>query len=101
MAKKCQFEKTKRLENLIKRYKTKREEIIKLMRNPDLTFDQRLEAYRKLAKLPRDASPTRYRNRCALTGRPRGYMRKFCLSRITFRELALEGKLPGVTKSSW
>jgi len=54
-----------------------------------------------LQKLPRNSSPIRMRNRCKLTGRPRGYMRQFGLSRITFREMALEGKIPGVTKSSW
>ena len=60
-----------------------------------------MAAYYKLRKMPRDASRTRYRNRCNVTGRPRAYMRKFRMCRITFRELALEGKLPGVTKSSW
>lgn len=54
-----------------------------------------------LQKLPRNSSPIRLRNRCKLTGRPRGYMRQFGLSRITFREMALDGKIPGVTKSSW
>ncbi|UPT65508.1 MAG: 30S ribosomal protein S14 [Sphingobacteriales bacterium JAD_PAG50586_3] len=54
-----------------------------------------------LQKLPRNSSPIRMRNRCKLTGRPRGYMRQFGLSRITFREMALDGKIPGVTKSSW
>ena len=54
-----------------------------------------------LTRLPRDASPTRYRNRCIMTGRPRGYYRKFGLSRIAMRELALRGELPGVIKSSW
>ena len=54
-----------------------------------------------LQKLPRNSSPTRLHNRCSMTGRPRGYMRKFGLSRITFRELALDGKIPGITKASW
>lgn len=54
-----------------------------------------------LQRLPRNSSPTRLHNRCSMTGRPRGYMRKFGLSRISFRELALEGKIPGVTKASW
>lgn len=57
--------------------------------------------YEGLNKLPRDASPTRLKNRCELTGRPRGYLRKFKLSRIAFRELAHRGQIPGVTKSSW
>lgn len=57
--------------------------------------------YDALQKLPRDASPVRLRNRCALTGRPRGYMRKFGLGRVMFREMALDGKIPGIRKSSW
>ena len=57
--------------------------------------------YEGLDKLPKNASPIRLHNRCKLTGRPRGYMRKFGISRVTFRELALMGKIPGVTKSSW
>ncbi|NEM96784.1 30S ribosomal protein S14 [Pontibacter burrus] len=57
--------------------------------------------YEGLDKLPKNASPIRLHNRCKLTGRPRGYMRKFGISRVTFRELALIGKIPGVTKSSW
>ncbi|AKD03162.1 30S ribosomal protein S14 [Pontibacter korlensis] len=57
--------------------------------------------YEALDKLPRNASPVRLHNRCKLTGRPRGYMRKFGISRVTFRELASAGKIPGVTKASW
>ncbi len=57
--------------------------------------------YQALDKLPKNASPVRLHNRCKLTGRPRGYMRKFGISRVVFREMALEGKIPGVTKSSW
>ena len=57
--------------------------------------------YEALQKLPRNANPTRLHSRCSVTGRPRGYMRKFGLSRIAFRELALEGKIPGITKASW
>jgi small subunit ribosomal protein S14 len=57
--------------------------------------------YEGLQKLPRNSSPIRMRNRCKLTGRPRGYIRQFGISRITFREMALDGKIPGVTKSSW
>ena len=57
--------------------------------------------YAGLQKLPRNASPVRLHNRCKITGRPRGYMRKFGISRVTFREMALDGKIPGITKSSW
>lgn len=57
--------------------------------------------YEALDKLPRNASPVRHHNRCRLTGRPKGYMRKFGINRVTFREMALAGKIPGVTKASW
>ena len=57
--------------------------------------------YEALDKLPRNASPVRLHNRCKLTGRPRGYMRKFGISRVTFREMASQGKIPGITKASW
>lgn len=57
--------------------------------------------YAALQKLPRDSSPTRLHNRCSITGRPRGYLRRFGLSRIAFRELALDGKIPGIVKASW
>jgi small subunit ribosomal protein S14 len=57
--------------------------------------------YEALDKLPRNASPVRLKNRCMLTGRPKGYMRKFGINRVTFREMALDGKIPGVTKASW
>ena len=69
--------------------------------NPHLTAEERAEAMRKLQALPRDASPTRLRNRDSIDGRPRAYNRKFGLSRINLREKAHKGKLPGVVKSSW
>ena len=101
MAKTCKIEKDKRCAKLIERYKARRAAIMVIIRNPESTLDERLAAYQKLARIPRDSSPVRLRNRCELTGRPRGYYRKFRLSRIALRELASEGKLPGVTKSSW
>lgn len=101
MAKKCKFEQVKRIAKLVMRHRDQRKELIATIKNPASTMEQRLEAYRKLARMPRDASPVRQRNRCELTGRPRGYYRKFRISRIALRELALEGKLPGVKKSSW
>lgn len=101
MAKKCKIEKDKRCAQLIERYKARREALLAVIRNPETDLDDRLAAYQKLARIPRDASPVRLRNRCELTGRPRGYYRKFRLSRVALRELASEGKLPGVTKSSW
>ena len=69
--------------------------------NLKLSDSERSDAFLKLQKLPRDTSPCRVINRCSLTGRPRGNYRKFGLSRLAFRQLALDGKLPGVTKSSW
>ncbi len=101
MAKKCKFERKKRCEKLIAQYRERRQELKTIIANPEATMEERMDAYRKVARMPRDASATRQRNRCELSGRPRGYYRKFRLSRIALRELALEGKLPGVTKSSW
>lgn len=101
MAKKCKFERVKRVAKLIDQYKDRRREIIAVIKDPASTMEQRTTAYRKLARLPRDSSAVRQRNRCVLTGRPRGYYRKFRVCRIALRELALEGKLPGVKKSSW
>ncbi len=101
MAKKCKTEHVKRIAKLVDQYRVKRRELLAIIKNLESTMEQRQEAYRKLARLPRDSSAARYRNRCALSGRPRGYYRKFRLSRIALRELALEGKLPGVKKSSW
>lgn len=86
---------------MIERYAAKREALKEIMKNPDVSDEEFYEAQRKLTKLPRNSSKIRARNRCSVTGRPRGYIRKFGLSRLTFRELANEGKIPGVTKSSW
>jgi small subunit ribosomal protein S14 len=73
----------------------------KLLRNPEASFEERIAAVHKMAELPRNSSRVRVRNRCGLTGRPRGYYRKFGMSRIALRELASAGMLPGVTKASW
>lgn len=73
----------------------------KIVNDPRSTPEQVDEAVIKLQKMPRDASPVRVRNRCSQTGRPRGYLRKFGVSRVALRELALEGQIPGVVKSSW
>ena len=83
------------------RYQERREEQLAIIKDPKRSQEEKLAAYSKLRRIPRNASPTRIRNRCNLTGRPRGYYRKFGLSRIALRDLALEGKLPGVIKSSW
>ena len=67
----------------------------------DRSYDDKREAQKKIGKMPRDASATRHRNRCQVTGRPRGTLRKFGMSRNTFRDLALKGELPGIKKASW
>jgi small subunit ribosomal protein S14 len=101
MAKKSKLAKNARRQVLIARYAEKRDELTKLIADPNASYEEKQEAYAKLNKLPRDSSKTRYVNRCHVTGRPRAYMRKFGVSRIVFRELANQGMLPGVKKSSW
>jgi small subunit ribosomal protein S14 len=101
MAKKSIVEKGKRKQELSKRYATKRAELKKIIKDPEASWEDKLEAQRRIEKLPRASSATQIRYRCELSGRPRGYMRLFKLSRIKFRELALDGKLPGVKKTSW
>lgn len=83
------------------RYAERRQALKKIINNPASTPEQVDEAVMKLQKMPRDASPIRYRNRCSQSGRSRGYLRKFGLSRIALRDLALQGQIPGVVKSSW
>jgi small subunit ribosomal protein S14 len=101
MATKAKIAANERRRKVVDRYRERRAELKKLTRDLELTAAERQEASMLLAQLPRDASPTRVRNRCVLTGRPRGYYRKFGLSRIALRDLALRGDLPGVRKASW
>ena len=101
MAKKGMIERNKRRQRLVEKHAALRTELKGVMTDPNTTDEEFYLAQRKLAKLPRNSSKIRLRNRCTVTGRPRAYLRKFRLSRITFRELALQGKIPGVTKSSW
>ena len=101
MAKKSSVEKNKRRQRLVLQYKKRREDLKAIVKNALKPLAERLEAQAKLSALPRNSSPVRVRNRCALTGRARGYMGMFKLSRIKFRELALNGILPGVKKTSW
>ena len=82
-------------------YYEKRRELLKIIKDPDSSYDDKREAQKKIGKMPRDASATRHRNRCQVTGRPRGTLRKFGMSRNTFRHLALKGELPGIKKASW
>lgn len=101
MATKASVAKNDRRKQIVERYKERRDELRALAKDERLPPDQRFEAQRLLNKLPRDSSPVRVRNRCAVSGRPRGYYRKFGLSRIALRDLALRGELPGVIKASW
>jgi len=101
MAKKSSVEKQKRRERTVQRLRAKRTELKEKASNIYLTEEDREAARTALNKMPRDSSPTRLRNRCALTGRARGFLRKFKLSRLCFREMASHGLIPGVTKSSW
>jgi small subunit ribosomal protein S14 len=86
---------------LANKYRPIREELKKIALDPKVSDEEKFAALAKIQKLPRNSSFTRVRNRCVVTGRQRAFLRKFGLSRIAFRELALRGMIPGVTKSSW
>ena len=101
MARKSKIARNEHRKRMVEKYKERRDELKAVIRDPKRSEEERDGAYQMLRKLPRDASPIRVRNRCNLTGRPRGYYRKFGLSRIALRDLALRGDLPGVVKSSW
>lgn len=101
MAKVCMIERDKKRSRLVAKYAKKRAELKAIIKNRETSPEERFLAVLKLAELPRNSSKTRKRNRCALTGRPRGYFRKVNLSRIALRDLASKGQLPGVVKSSW
>ncbi len=85
----------------VKKYAAKRAELNAIINNVKLSDEERYAARVKLQQLPRDSSPVRLRNRCALTGRPRGTYRKFGLGRSKLRDLAMSGEIPGMTKASW
>ena len=101
MPKTSAIERNKKRKRLVEKYKVKRAELKALLVDPKTTDAEFFAAQKKLSKLPRNSSKVRIRNRCSLSGRPRGYIGRFGVSRITFRELALSGKIPGVIKSSW
>jgi small subunit ribosomal protein S14 len=86
---------------MVAKYAAKRAELIAIINNVKLSDEERMAARLKLQQLPRNASPVRQRNRCALTGRPRGYFRKFGLCRNKLREVAMRGEVPGMIKASW
>jgi small subunit ribosomal protein S14 len=86
---------------LVKKYAAKRAELKAIVLNPNASYDEKMEAQGKLQRLPRDASPVRQRNRCELTGRPRGVYSKFGLGRNKLREATMRGDVPGLRKASW
>ena len=101
MAKTAVINRDQKRRQTVKKYAKKRAELLALIHNQRLSEEDRAAARRKLEALPRDSSPTRLRNRCALTGRPRGVFRKFGLGRNKLREIAMRGEIPGVVKASW
>ena len=101
MAKKSAIQKNLRREKIVNSFFSKRQKLKKICSNKNISMEERFEAQLKLAKCPRNSTKIRLRNRCEITGRPRGYFRKFKMSRIALRELALSGQIPGMVKSSW
>ena len=101
MAKTSSIQRNLKRIKLANKFLKKREELKKIIKNRKLPLDERFNAQLKLAKLPRNSAKIRIRNRCEMTGRPRGVYRKLKISRIALRELASKGKIPGMTKSSW
>ncbi len=101
MAKLSSINKNERRKKLVKKYAAKYAALKAIADDKSLDESERMIARLKMAEIPRNGNPTRVRNRCATTGRPRGYYRKFGLNRIELRNLANRGMIPGVTKSSW
>ena len=101
MAKKSSIVKNIRRQKIVDRYFNKRKELKAIIKSPKTNYEEKRLAFIKIEKMPKDSNPIRVRNRCNLTGRPRGYYRKFGLSRIAFREMVHKGIVPGVTKASW
>ena len=101
MAKKSSIEKNKRRRKMSASFAAKRTRLKEVAMNRELPMEERFEAQLKLAELPRNSSPTRIRNRCELTGRPRAFYRKLKMSRVALRDLASQGQIPGMVKSSW
>jgi small subunit ribosomal protein S14 len=101
MAKKSMIMRELKREKLVARYAKKRAELKATIRNINSSDEERAAAQAKLNAMPRDSSPSRQRNRCAITGRPHGFYRKFGLGRNKLREAAMKGEIPGLTKASW
>ncbi|WP_269531233.1 30S ribosomal protein S14 [Chitinimonas sp. BJYL2] len=101
MAKLALINRQGKREKLVAKFAAKREQLLAIINNQDLSDEERFAARLKLQALPRNANPTRLRNRCSVTGRPRGVFRKFGLARNKLREIAMRGEIPGVVKASW
>jgi small subunit ribosomal protein S14 len=101
MAKLSLINRDEKRRELVKKYAKKRAALVAIINNTKASDDDRYEARLKLQQLPRNANPTRLRNRCAITGRPRGFFRKFGLGRNKLREFAMRGEVPGIVKASW
>ena len=101
MAKLSQVLRDQRRKRLIEKYAERRSELRKKLKDQHLSVDEKLQVQEQFAKLPRNSCPTRLNRRCAISGRSRSYYRKFGISRIALRDLALRGQLPGMRKSSW
>ncbi|HEY2178783.1 MAG TPA: 30S ribosomal protein S14 [Caulobacteraceae bacterium] len=101
MAKKSAVNRNERIRKLAKQFAAKRQALKDTAENEALSLEERFDARLKLAKLPRNSALVRYRNRCVITGRPRGFYRKMKISRIALRELGSAGQIPGLVKASW
>ncbi len=101
MAKKGKIEKNERRAKLVAQYAEQRRALTRVVKDPGATLEEKRTAMAQLQAMPRDSSAVRYRNRCQMSGRPRGFVGKFGISRIAFREMSLHGLIPGVRKSSW
>lgn len=101
MAKLSLINRDEKRRGLVKKYAKKRALLVAIMNNTKMSDEDRMAARLKVQALPRNANPTRLRNRCAITGRPRGYFRKFGLGRNKLREFAMRGEVPGIVKASW
>jgi small subunit ribosomal protein S14 len=101
MAKTSMVQRELKRAKIVARYAEKRAKIKEIIRNPMTSDEERAEAMKKLHAMPRNASPSRMRNRCKITGRPNGYYRKFGLGRNKLREAAMAGEIPGLRKASW
>lgn len=101
MAKLSSIQKNKKRKTLAVNKKATRKALKSIIMNQDLPFEERIVATHKLSEMPRNSAEIRVRNRCGITGRPRGYYRKFNMSRIALRELGSAGEIPGLTKASW